>query len=94
MVQVKRKKRNWVRTIMFYLLLPPIVWVVAFIMWFYWYDLARLFSKADERPNPTAKIEAGSENRERPKAAPTNRSQEKILDEERKKLENILKQRQ
>lgn len=78
---------------MFYLLLPPIVWVVAFIMWFYWYDLTRLFSKADEQPKPAAKIEAGNEKRD-PTAAPTNRSEEKILDEERKKLENILKQRQ
>ena len=40
-------------------------------------------------PNATRKLEKAGKNTE-----PTKRSQEKILDDDRKKLEDVLKQRQ
>ena len=94
MAQKKRKKRSWLRTLLFYLLFPLIVWFIAFIIWFYWHDLTRLFSRAEEKSKPATKIETKHEKRDKPEAPAANRSQEKILDEDRRKLEDILKQRQ
>lgn len=69
---------------------PLVVWLMAFLLWFYWYDLRRFFSAAEERrPVPkAARPMEKSDQRER-RAPP----QEKIFDEDRKTLEDILKQR-
>ena len=94
MAHKQRRKRSWLRTLLFYLLFPLIVWFVAFVLWFYWHDLTKLFNKSVERAKPPAKVEPKTERTESAKAAPAKRPAEKILNEDRKKLEDILKQRQ
>ena len=79
-------------TVIFYLLFPPVVWFLAFLLWFYWYDLERLFFKASEKPRQASgQVETKQENRAEPKAPPVERAEEKILDEERHKLDSIIK---
>jgi hypothetical protein len=61
-------------------------------LWFYWYDLERLFFKPSEKPRQASgQVETRQENRAEPKAPPSERAEEKILDEERQKLESIIK---
>ena len=94
MAHKPRSKRSWLGRLLFYLLFPLIVWLIAFVLWFYWRDLTKLFSKPVERQKPAAKVEPKTERAENAESAAAKRPQEKILDEDRRKLEDILKQRQ
>jgi hypothetical protein len=94
MARKKRaKKKSWLKSALLYIFVPLIVWFLAFIVWLYWDDIANVFSKdsGQERgaPRATRKLEKSEKN-----TARTQRPQEKILDDDRKKLEEILKQRQ
>ncbi len=92
MARKKQKKRSWIPTVLFYLLFPPAIWAIAFVLWFYWYDLERLFSKPEVKPRQTTgQVETKQETHAKPEAPPTGSPQEKILDEDRKKLNEILK---
>jgi len=83
----KRKKRGRLRTLIFFILFPLIVWLIAFLLWFYWRDLSALWNKK------SAPVDAPVRSRERDETRPAKRPPEKILDEDRKKLEEILKRR-
>ena len=85
----KRKKRSWLGTLIFYILFPLIVWFVAFLLWFYWGDVSAWLSKGDAPPNPPVRVKP----RERSDTAPAERPPEKILEEDRRKLDEILKRR-
>jgi hypothetical protein len=85
----KRKKRSWLGTLLFYILFPLIVWLVAFLLWFYWCDVSAWLSKGDAPPNPPVRVKP----RERSDTAPAERPPEKILEEDRRKLDEILKRR-
>jgi len=93
MARKKRPKRSWLKNLLIYIFVPLIVWFLAFVTWLYWDDITRMFSKDSDKeskvPNATRKLEKAGKNTE-----PTKRSQEKILDDDRKKLEDVLKQRQ
>ena len=94
MAQRKRKKRNWLRTALFYLLFPLVVWLAAVLLWFLWSDLTGPFFKAADKPKAAVKRESKIEAREKTDSKKPEPVQEKILDEDRRKLEDILKQRQ
>ena len=89
----KPKKTSWLKIALLYVFVPIIIWLFAFFAWLYWEDITKLFSKdsAQERSAPRA-----SRKLEKPdnSTAPSKPPREKILDEDRKKLEDILKQRQ
>jgi hypothetical protein len=85
----KLKKKSWIKRLVFYVCFPLVVWFVAFLIWFYWNDLWTLFGK-DRAPMRGAPRASRSEKVER---TPADRSQEKILDEDRKRLEDILKRK-
>jgi len=94
MARKKRaKKKSWLKTALLYTFVPLTVWFFAFIAWLYWDDIARIFSR-DARPEHGA---AGA-SRYREKAdkepVPAKLPQERILDDDRERLEEILKQRQ
>jgi hypothetical protein len=92
MARKKRRSRSWVLTALFYLLFPPVIWFLAFLLWFYWYDLERVFFKPSEKPRQASgQVEAKQENRAEPKAPPAERAEEEFLDEERQKLDAIIK---
>lgn len=92
MARKKSPKRHWLRILVLLIATPLIVWAVAFLVWLYWYDLKGLLADEPQR-------------REVPKAARTlpkdgsssrpgsEAPQERITDEDRRKLEDILKQR-
>jgi hypothetical protein len=92
--QKKRKaKRGVLRTVLFYVLFPLVVWFVAFLLWFYWHDLTRLFGHSEPSPKMPVQGERRTDKGEHSNAASTNQPKEKLFDEDRKKLDEILKRR-
>lgn len=85
----KRKKRSWLKRLLFYILFPLVVWFIAFLLWFYWRDLTALLANHE----PAARPAANAIRREHGEAQTAKRPGEKILDEDRKKLEDIIKRR-
>lgn len=78
---------------MFYIFFPLFIWFVAFLIWFYWYDLTRLFSGKTQKSKAAVKASRKLDKSEQADAPPAKRPQEKILEEDRKSLEDILKRR-
>ena len=93
MARKKQPKKSRLRKIILFLVTPFVVWFLAFLLWFYWHDLRRWFADEEEpRRQPVPKAVRPSvkeEQRERPAPQP----QEKISEEDRRKLEDILKRR-
>ena len=92
MARKKQRKKNWLRTILLLLLIPLIVWFLAFLLWFYWYDLNKVFTK-DNAPPARSKPARQLERNERRGTVPAKQPEERILDDDRKSLEDVLKRR-
>jgi len=87
----KPRKRTWGRLLLF-LLVPLTVWFGAFLLWLYWYDLNSWFAPESARragPKPAGQMEPNDQRGR--STAPT--PQEKLFEEDRQKLEDILKRR-
>jgi HAMP domain-containing protein len=65
---------------------PLIAWFSAFLIWFYWYDLTGAPQKTTDLSRPVAKANPSD-------SPPAKAPKERILEEDRKKLEDILKRR-
>jgi hypothetical protein len=78
----RRRKRSRLKTLLLFIATPLAVWLLAFGIWFYWNDLIRLTRKDRSQPPSKAVRHSGPPTENKPK--------EKILDEDRKKLEDIL----
>lgn len=118
--KTKKKKQDspWLKRFLLFVIVPLFVWFLAFLIWFNWTSIEKLFSKANledrsptkasrkservEKPEKTDRNEKASRQEEpateektespRPRAEPRPaETKEKILDEDRKKLEDILK---
>jgi hypothetical protein len=92
MARKKQRKKSWGRMLVLFLVTPFAIWLIAFLLWFYWHDLSRMFGRDEPRhmtPKPEPQIER-NDRRERP--AP-GQPREKIFEEDRQKLEDILKRR-
>jgi hypothetical protein len=91
MVARKRiRKRSWLRTVLLFVFIPLAVWSIAFVSWLYWNDITRLVA-GEQRPAPakaTRQADKPSKQVEKPPA------KEKIPEEDRRKLDEILKKRQ
>lgn len=75
------------------------MWLGALVLWFFWADLIRLFSKPGEKPKAAAKNEtkiekAGASPAQKPAEPAPTRSEEKLADEDRQKLDAIMKRLQ
>jgi hypothetical protein len=79
----KRRKRSRLKALLFFILAPFVVWALAFLIWFYWYNL---FGRGDKTPSAKADKEV-----ERSIKPPDKSTQERIGEEDRRKLEEILK---
>ncbi len=93
MAQKKQaKQKNWLATVLIYIFVPLTIWFLAFVAWLYWDSLSGFFPKekapALERSTPRA-----SSAKRQAENAPRAPPQEKILDDDRKQLEDILKRR-
>ena len=85
MAKKKKRKIGWLKTLLFFILTPFIVWFLAFVIWFYWNDITGLFNRHEKIPSTKAnKPMDGS-------TKPDQTSQERIREEDRRKLEDILK---
>jgi hypothetical protein len=89
----KKKAHRWRRTLLIFILTPLAVWCLAFLIWLFWYDVAGVImpGKTATRQGTTA-----SRNGERAKSRELQGAkpvQENIPDEDRKKLDEILKRR-
>jgi hypothetical protein len=81
----RKRKTSWLKILLFFILTPFIVWALAFLIWFYWYDITGRDDKI-----PPAK--AGKEV-ERSTKPSDQSARERIGEEDRRKLDEILKNR-
>ena len=89
----KAEQKNWIKTALIYVFVPLTVWFLAFVAWLYWDAITKLFSSHSETKRSSPRATRTPERTDK-KSTPTKRSPEKILDDDRKKLDDILKQRQ
>ena len=81
----KKRKIGWLTKLLFFIFTPLIIWFLAFLIWFYWNDLAKSVTANKGKPQPAPKATRQAE-------PPVKKSaDEKILDEDREKLDEILK---
>ena len=88
----KKKKRGLVKRLLLYIAIPLVVWFLAFVLWFFWQDMMRLINRG--RPTEKPKSTAPPPSSEPSRPARPNRSDEKIREEDRRKLEDIIKRGQ
>jgi hypothetical protein len=81
----RKKKRRYLKTLLLFIFTPIIVWFFAFLVWFYWGDIGLRLKKEPMQPLP--KRSGQSEPLVKKPAA------ERIPEEDRKKLDEILNQR-
>ncbi|MEX0806985.1 MAG: hypothetical protein WD688_27225 [Candidatus Binatia bacterium] len=91
MAKKKRSKRSWLRTGLLFVLTPLIVWLGVFIIWLFWNDIAKNFTPGKDKPRPAAKAARKIEKNEMPARTDDKQPKEKILEEDRKKLDEIIK---
>lgn len=89
MAQNRSRKRSWLKSLLLFIITPLIIWFLAFLIWFFWRDLSRLFDGKNP-PKAPAKASRKGEGAEPQRE---NKPQEKIRDEDRKKLDEVLKTR-
>jgi len=89
----KSKKTSWLKVALFYIFVPIIIWFLVFVAWLYWDDIVKVVSKNSGKEHSVPSANRTLEKTDKP-IAPSKRLQEKILEDDRKKLEDILKQRQ
>jgi hypothetical protein len=87
----RRRQRVGGKTLLLFILTPFVLWFFAFLIWFHWNGITKLIGKEKEQVEAPLRAEkkagkAGS--------ASEKRSGEKIFDEDRRKLEEIVKKRQ
>jgi hypothetical protein len=89
----KRKKHHWLRTVLLFVMTPFVIWFAAFVIWFFWYDITGLVKSEKRYPplNATSPQDLAPE-KER-NAQPAKRPRESIPEEDRKKLDDIIKRR-
>jgi len=86
----RRKKRRWLRSLLIFTGLPLLVWFAAFLLWFFWYDIAGLVGR-DEGERGNASRASQTSAKAKPLTMPPPK--ERILNEDRKRLEDIINKR-
>jgi hypothetical protein len=89
----KRRKRRSVSVPLLFIITPLLVWLVAFVLWFYWNDIATAFANRQSKGKVPRTSASPSESPPGLGRAGNHRPEEKISDEDRKKLEEILEKR-
>jgi predicted Holliday junction resolvase-like endonuclease len=83
MAQKRKTKKNRFRKLLFFILIPLVVWLLAFVVWLYWNSIISLFRQGKTASSVRPKAAQRESNEKRVK--------ERISDEERQKLDEILK---
>ena len=87
--RTRKKKVSWGKIVLFGILTPLIVWTLAFVVWLYWKDLAGPSDRDDKPPATKANKPV-----DRPTKPTGKASQEGINEEDRRRLEELLKKEQ
>jgi hypothetical protein len=87
MARQRKRKKNRLKSLLLFIVTPVFVWLLAFVVWFYWNSITLLFRQGElppkARPKAARKIDQSD---------PADKGvKERISDEERKKLDEILK---
>jgi len=72
-------------------LAPLIVWALAFLVWLYWNDLTKSLTPGKDHPGPAGKTLRKLEKDDTRGRWNETRPKEKILDADRKKLDDIIR---
>ncbi|MFQ5682057.1 MAG: hypothetical protein ACE5HC_02190 [Candidatus Binatia bacterium] len=75
----KKKKRRWFKLLLLFLLTPLIIWSLAFGVWIYWPELEKNIKFWERGKTPLHQTQKASH--------------ERILKEERRQLDEILRER-
>ncbi|MGH7826833.1 MAG: hypothetical protein ACREQ7_16870 [Candidatus Binatia bacterium] len=86
MAKKRRRKRGWLKGLLLFIFTPLIIWVFAFLIWLNWDGIVKLIGNESEKPKSPARAA-----RKPDKTGST--STEKLVDEDRKRLDDILKKR-
>jgi hypothetical protein len=89
----RRKKRRWLPIVFLFIITPLVVWCSAFLLWFFWYDITGARVPAKTSTQQGAGTPRDWEPPKRRETQPADHSRESIPNEDRKQLEDILKQR-
>lgn len=92
MARKKKQKTRWLRILLLILLIPLGVWSGAIVIWFFWYDLTGWKNPDASRRAPPSAVRQ-RERDEKSDTGATRNPQERIFDDDRQKLEDILKRR-
>jgi hypothetical protein len=87
----KIRKRSAVKTILLFVLAPLIIWALAFLVWLYWNEIAKSLVPGEDHPEPAAKTRRSLDKDESRSRSNDTRAKEKILDADRKKLDEIIR---
>jgi hypothetical protein len=87
----RRKKQHWLRLVLLFILTPIVIWVFVFLIWLYLDDIIGLFTRSSKSASPPPKAVQKYPGGE---PSPKSKSEEKILDEDRKKLDEIINGRE
>jgi hypothetical protein len=80
----KKRKIGWLRKLLFFIFTPLLIWFLAFVIWFYWNDITKSSTANKGKIQPAPRATRQAEPPAKKSAA------EKILDEDREKLDEIL----
>ena len=87
MARNRKRKKNRLQRLLLFIITPVFVWLFAFVVWLYWNSIAALFRpgeiRSKARPQTVRKIDPGE--------TAGKSVKERISDEDRKKLDEILK---
>ena len=86
MAKRKKRKIGWLSKLLFCICIPLIIWFLAFLIWFYWNDITGHVGRLDKTPSTKANNQV-----DRPTKFSDKASQERIGEEDRRKLDDILK---
>jgi hypothetical protein len=82
----RRRKSAWLKSLLLFILTPLVIWFFAFVVWLNWDAIVKLINRETDKTKPSARAVTKADKADSP-------SNEKILDEDRKKLDEILKKR-
>jgi hypothetical protein len=82
----RRRKRGWLKSLLLFVFTPLVIWFFAFVVWLNWDAIVKLISRETEKTRPPAGAVRKADKGDSP-------SNEKILDDDRKRLDEILKKR-
>jgi flagellar basal body-associated protein FliL len=85
--KARKKKRGWLRVVLLFVFVPFFIWALAFVVWLNWNSISNVLH-SDTKSSALKP----SKQLDKPARQTEKSPKEKIADEDRKKLEEILKQ--